>query len=123
MAYVETRKTWIKAIHKCIMEKWNPICMGCVDEEPDCALCKKAEHYRGYCNICSLGKAKMECNAGGDNPYETYSDATDCDGCEQDEAECDLECPGACSRPDEAEAMLEALVQLLPPEERKRYEP
>jgi hypothetical protein len=122
--YIETRKTWIKAIHKCIEEKWNPICMGCGDDpfaEYNCSLCK----MDASCENCSLGKSGDVCAHKGSTFHIMYMEHN-CDTCRENYGVCiadiDDHCPQLVAI-SEAEAMLEALVMLLPPEERKRYEP
>lgn len=113
--YIETRKTWIKAIHKCIVEKWNPICMGCVEDESPCNLCEKARKTssaaqskwnRDYCSYCPLEMAGDRCEShkGSWREWSLIANAWPFE-----------------PAPAEAEAMLEALVQLLPESERTIY--
>jgi hypothetical protein len=124
MAYIETRKTWIKAIHKCIEEKWGPVCMGCdidIESSENCALCRKDN---SDCYLCPLAKSGNKCTSFS-STFMAVSDNCNCDKCDEffKTTPCSerVECPLVAH--DEAEAMREALVQLLPPEERKRYEP
>ena len=100
-AYIEERPDAIEAIKKAIDEKWNPICMGCTGnyaDEIECALC---ELYDMECGECSLGHSNNSCARGSLNSYSAWAEFGE--------------------RPEDAEAMLEALVMLLPPEHRKQY--
>jgi hypothetical protein len=129
MPYIETRPEAIEAIHKSIREKWNPICMGCVDREPDCALCGYSEdgNHIIECDDCPLSLAGHECYTVTDLYTTWKNEATiydDCDLCPHNEdnscAVSDKGCPIK-PAPAKSEAMLEALVNLLPEEERIRY--
>ena len=119
--YIERRPEAIEAIKKAIDKKWNPICMGLVDEEPACALCE-AYPASGDCMRCPLGLAGMACNMHINNPYSAWDDENDCCNCLQTPSDCAYDCPELIySSPEKAEAMLEALVMLLPPEHRAEY--
>jgi len=121
--YIETRKAWIEAIHRSITEKWNPICMGCFPDDystsHSCALCQMGAD----CHICSLGKAGEKCNDKGSLFYDVC-EADGCDNCTDFFGECSnlIDCPySAILYAVEAEAMLEALIQLLPESEHVIY--
>lgn len=95
-AYIEERPDAIEAIKKAIDEKWNPICMGSV-RKVRCALCDMFP-----CMECPLTQAYPKA----DNCCPQYNDWDNAFSGENHA---------------EAEAMLEALVMLLPLEHRKEY--
>lgn len=111
--YIETRPEFIEAIHKSIEEKWNPICMcGYFKEEPVCELCVASDRAANGvdvdCKQCPLERCGDHCETWG-----RWIDAIFCD----------RDCEDYAPAPDEAEEMVELLISLLPPSERKRYEP
>lgn len=100
--YIETRPEAIEAIKKAINEKWNLICLGCNTEDlPVCALCMA---YGMTCKGCPLIKA-----------YGKGRNAT----CRCIDLFYSYNYRG--QTPAKAEAMLEALVMLLPPEHRIEF--
>lgn len=126
--YIETRKTWIKAIRKSIEEKWVPICEG-LTTEPNCELCEVAEVYAdryngGECKYCPLAKRYGESCLCVEiyEKWDAAASVIDCDECPSEPSNCSTRCPRK-PAPKEAMDMLNALIMLLPPEERKRYEP
>lgn len=100
MKYIETRPEAISAIHQSIT-RWNLECYGC-KKSVDCGLCTLYGNGSIGCPECPLEmKYGLACNDDGsafDNWFRKKL------GKHQDE-----------------EAMLEALVMLLPPKERKVY--
>jgi hypothetical protein len=106
--YIEKRPEYIVAIKKSIGH-WNDICLGCENKtsENECALCM----LTGVgCSACPLGISGNICTDD-DATYDDYVFARSL----TPEPFCSV---GSAT---EAEAMLEALVQLLPPEHRKDY--
>lgn len=106
-SYTEERPEAIEAIKQSIAEKWEPICNGCLTgkSEPDCKLCELYDY--DHCADCPLCKTDNGCK----NSNSTWWGWADCkeDGFIIE------------SSPEDSEAMLEALVMLLPPEHRKEY--
>lgn len=105
--YIETRPKAIEAIKKSIAH-WDDICMGCEDDYygDNCALCD--EYFD--CNNCPLFEVYGKCSSDG-SPWANYWEAQD----GRLLAYCSV------NSANEAEAMLEALVQLLPESERAIY--
>lgn len=102
----------IEAIKSSIRDKWNPICMGCgVDTGGDnCPLCKI--FINNFCEACPLAKKfNVDCFKSS-SVYQRWN----CSPCDHDTGT--AECPVCGER---AEAMLEALVQLLPEEHRAEF--
>lgn len=120
MAYIETRPEAIKAIKQTIEKKWNPICMGCGEDHASCSLCDYDDATGDRdCQTCPL-VLRYGKNANCCPPYTRLDDLTECGECPKVDC-CDNVCPTFKDTPEEAEAMLEALVMLLPPEHRKEY--
>lgn len=115
--YIETRKSWFPAIHDSIAH-WNAVCMGysgCVDAS-ECALCVREQPSLQFnCIVCPLKRAGKGCEPRR-SLWDMYMRCFPTEVFRSDECFCSVDSANA------AEAMLEALVQLLPPEERKRYE-
>jgi hypothetical protein len=116
--YIETRKTWIKAIHGSII-KWQDIRNGLLGVEPRCDLCEKADqtrrrvaqYHKLKCSYCPVSKSQNTCGHHNSTWYK-WSIASEREWWSIKKV----------AKP-EAEAMLIALIKLLPPEERRRYEP
>jgi hypothetical protein len=111
--YIETRPEAIEAIHKSI-DHWNNICVGCEDFHGSgkCSLCQKYDDDIDTCAGCPLLLSGNHCYSAS-STYKRFIMARNNSPshfCSENSANA-------------AEAMLEALVQLLPPEERRRYEP
>lgn len=128
MAHIEKRPEAIEAIKKCIDGKWNPICMGCGGDSPydiSCALCS----VMVGCHECPLGEISPDDSCIDNNTeYSKWYHASsvfNCENCSKSTScagtsFCNDHLPSIVA-PEEAEAMLEALVMLLPPEHRKKY--
>ena len=118
--YIETDPTTIEVIKRVIDEKWNPICMG-YHVLIDCPLCLHCSD----CDCCPLAISGNNCNEEGSSwgDWDRAAKRLSCGHeCNALNASCGdfSECPKNYA-PAEAEAMLEALVQLLPPEHREEY--
>ena len=112
MTYIEKRPKAIEAIKESI-DHWNDICYGycgAIDSET-CGLCVL---YHSDCSSCSLLMAGSGCNKAG-SPWKRYFLCFTGGDYLLDECFCEE------NAANEAEAMLEALVMLLPPEHRKEY--
>lgn len=110
-AYIEERPDAIEAIKKSIAH-WNDICYGycgAIDSET-CGLCA----LHGDCSLCGLFMAGNGCNKVG-TPWKRYFNSFCGGDYLVDMCFCEV---GTANK---AEAMLEALVMLLPPEHRKEY--
>lgn len=98
----------IAAIHKSIMDKWDPICMGYKADagSGDCALC----HLFEQCWMCPFDGV---CDTGEYHFWRGHLRKAHLCGRKR------ICCPTCAER---AEAVLEKLVTLLPPGERKIYD-
>lgn len=106
--YIETRPEAIAAIHESIMH-WNDICYGESGSvfARSCGLCNI--YIGGECKKCPVS-ANDNCCHDPMSTWDNYYFADHSPG-----FRCSIESAT------EAEAMLEALVVLLPPSERIRY--